>query len=441
MFTVSGLETLAEIRGSSECDGIIRYLQIRGHCPLLRMTADAAAEIAKLPAGSVPVGSLLIRDPISRINERSNSPVGDIFLEDHAAFMVFPAGPRLCIWEIRQRGAPPRLEAFGDEVIEAVRSVVDGRRLRGMKLQWKAAEGIAKRRVVFEGPRLSEAKLSVKPPDYSEVESGAALLLAESEARNLALRIAQVGKVRTADASTESKKEIAESLLSAGILKEEYLILCRQDSHTICTSGAGEDSGVQSGGSLSCAVCGRRLTDEVVHEILALTDLGRSLLNGSKWMMVWITDLLIASGVEIERIGWNPESGQDELDIMLEELGARIFFELKDREFGLGDAYPFAFRVSRYGGAQGVIVTTDKVADEAKKFFREQGSQMRTLVTFLEGADGIGNGLRRVLDRVARQRIGQILAEFMPHLSINLWPLMQQWMDKAERSYINEGKD
>jgi hypothetical protein len=31
-------------------------------------------------------------------------------------------------------------------------------------------------------------------------------------------------------------------------------------------------------------------------------------------------------------------------------LGPRVFFELKDREFGLGDAYPFAIRVGRYGG-------------------------------------------------------------------------------------------
>lgn len=80
-------------------------------------------------------------------------------------------------------------------------------------------------------------------------------------------------------------------------------------------------------------------------------------------------------GILKENIGWNAVAGEDEIDIVTDALGSRIFFELKDREFGLGDAYPFAYRLSRYGGSFGVIVTTDKIADEAKRFFQEQGGK------------------------------------------------------------------
>jgi hypothetical protein len=48
-----------------------------------------------------------------------------------------------------------------------------------------------------------------------------------------------------------------------------------------------------------------------------------------------------------------------------------MFFELKDREFGLGDAYPFVTRMQRYGADGGVIVSTERVADEVKGFIAE----------------------------------------------------------------------
>jgi hypothetical protein len=66
-------------------------------------------------------------------------------------------------------------------------------------------------------------------------------------------------------------------------------------------------------------------------------------------------------------------------------LGPPVFFELKARELGLDDAYPFSNRVSRYSGPFRRIVTTDKVAGEAKKFFDERHSNMRAQIVYVEG--------------------------------------------------------
>ena len=127
--------------------------------------------------------------------------------------------------------------------------------------------------------------------------------------------------------------------------------------------------------------------DELIQDIYALTPSARSLLEGSHWMTLWVTSLLVNSGVQGERIKWNAAAGDDELDIVAEIHGLKVFFELRDREFGLGDAYPFSFRIERYGGDVGVVVTTESVADEADKFFEEQKRRGNTVVSVVDGGE------------------------------------------------------
>lgn len=182
-----------------------------------------------------------------------------------------------------------------------------------------------------------------------------------------------------------------------------------------------------------CTVCGRSFRDEVIQEIYALTGEAKRLLDGSRWMTVWLTELLISAGVERDRIAWNATAGDDEIDIMIDAPGPRVFLELKDREFGLGDAYPFAFRVTRYGGTRGVIVSTDQVASEAKRFFTEQRSNMEAEIEFLEGADAIENGVESLVDRISRSGVNELLGELSGPFGVNLIPIMRSWMDQRAR--------
>ncbi len=151
----------------------------------------------------------------------------------------------------------------------------------------------------------------------------------------------------------------------------------------------------------------------------------------SHWMTIWVTDLLVRAGISKEAIAWNAAAGEDELDIMTDAIGHRVFFELKDREFGLGDAYPFAYRVTRYGGTFGVVVSTDRVADEAKKFFDEQRPNMGTRIEVMEGPpQSIEDGIPMLVDRLSRSGVYQLLYELADPLEINFTPFLQAWMDR-----------
>jgi hypothetical protein len=245
--------------------------------------------------------------------------------------------------------------------------------------------------------------------------------------------LAQLGKVRATDAKLPPK--LVDELLAEQLLRKEYLVLCRKDSRTLCQVENLADLGTVSGGKLTCATCGRKFSEEIVLEIYAGTDAGKRLMTSSRWMTVWLTDLLIQAGVARETIEWSATAGEDEIDIMTDALGLRLFFELKDREFGLGDAYPFAYRVDRYGGSLGVVVSTDKIAEEAEKFFQEQRSKSSVSIDTLAG-DNIQSGLRDLIDRYSRLGVLQLLSDLSGRFGINIVaPIVSKWMEMFAGAY------
>jgi hypothetical protein len=249
------------------------------------------------------------------------------------------------------------------------------------------------------------------------------------------LRLAQVGKARGKEARELAAEQVVAGLLNCGLLVEEFLLTCRQDQHTICVVSAKSDIERSPADSLLCNVCGRRFSEENLQSIYGLTGMAKKLLDGSRWMSVWITELLKGSGVEAPCVKWSLQAGGEELDIMVEAFNSRVFFELKDREFGLGDAYPFVYRVARYGGLMGVVATTEKVSADAKKFFEEEArSPARSFsdIVCLEGPDGIGTGISRTVRDLAFLEVRRALAPVSERTDIDLWPVVRRWLTGLE---------
>ncbi len=276
----------------------------------------------------------------------------------------------------------------------------------------------------------------MSPAEYTQDEEERSTILASAGQRAFILKLAQArGRSRSADAVTDATKDIETSLLSAGLVRREYLVICRQDGHTICTVPDSSELEQSGGASFKCSVCGRGLSNEVLQEILAITDDARKLLDGSRWMQIHVTAILERAGVKRDNIHWGLTSNEDELDISADILGLKAFFELKDREFGLGDAYPFAFRVSRYGGDVGVVVTTDTVAEEARKFFSESpGTATSVPIETLQGLDDAKKSIPRLVDQWSRRAVRQAVAESLSVAPIDLGAVMDVWMEHKGRT-------
>lgn len=283
----------------------------------------------------------------------------------------------------------------------------------------------------FEGRTREEIKLKTTEPNYTSDDVKAAKLLVDLNVREFILRLAQLGKMISKDAINHVKKrETLQHLLSFDLMTEEYLLTCRQDQHTICVVPSKDRLTEKSMASLRCSVCERSFPEENLEIIFTLTDRGKRLLDGSLWMSVWITQLLKESGVKKETIKWRLEAAGEELDILVEDFDSSLFLELKSREFGLGDAYPFTYRISRYRGTFGLVATMDKVSTDAKKFFAGETRQRGypTHIEYLEGSKNIQKGIPKIVKAMAFSQVRRVVQPFSARIGFDLWPIVEHWL-------------
>ena len=432
MFILEGKETGAEVREQAEIESILEALKSDGYKPLLREMLGAGCEAIELPSAAIQVTSLATERRMYHESAEKVSPIGDIMFRDNHLFLIYPKQSKLFAWELRHHTADSAMSAFLEQTESKIKMQLDGRRVRGMNFEWKETKPLVQKPYIRFG-RIRKEKLKMKEPDYSGKELEQANLLVPEDNRNFIFDLAKLGKARSIDAASISDDSIIGSLLDKGIIQKEFLITCRQDSHTLASIFDRGQLESSVGSQFLCTTCGRSFKEELIQEIFALTDDGKLLLDGSKWMTIWITKLLLSSGIPSDKIKWNAAAGEDELDIVVDVMGLRVFFELKDREFGLGDAYPFGFRIERYSGDFGVVVTMDKVASEAKKFFKEQSTRRSGQIKTLENQTEIENNIPKLIDQVSRYAIQRFILGVSEEMGISLLPFVKAWMSNVSQ--------
>jgi hypothetical protein len=125
-------------------------------------------------------------------------------------------------------------------------------------------------------------------------------------------------------------------------------------------------------------------------------------------------------------MAWGAAAGEDEIDITLDLATEKVFFELKDREFGLGDAYPFATRVSRYGADFGVVISTEAVGGEAKTFLSEPRQGVDLMM--VEGHEHIESSVCAILNDISRADVLLAVGDALAVSGLNLRGLLERWM-------------
>ncbi|RQX16378.1 hypothetical protein DDE19_15545 [Micromonospora ureilytica] len=153
-------------------------------------------------------------------------------------------------------------------------------------------------------------------------------------------------------------------------------------------------------------------------------------------MTVWVTKRLVNLGIPLSSIVWNLEDSGEEVDIIIEFMSKLWIFELKDREFGPGDAHPFNYRRVRYGADQAFVITTDKVSADAKRVFgdlaSDQSGRTRTKPpTMIEGLENVEKEIRKHLELAAYQRAVEAL--MMPSMMVGfaLDTVIAEWVPSS----------
>lgn len=309
---------------------------------------------------------------------------------------------------------------FGNVIEQAINESLDGRKTRYMDFNWRELQ--------FESDSVQQVISSIG--DQSEVEFNnaqieerklrAAEALADKERRETLINLSQSGFARESDVivnreDSERVESAMEKLVENGLLNEEYLLECKQTGSPLTRLDTPEKLENDEIGNLRCASCGSAYREENVSKGYLPSDLGRELIGSSHWMEVWVTSRLVDSGVNLDSIYWNMAESGEEIDIAVDVLGQLWIFELKDREFGPGDAYPLNYRQSRYGADRMFIVTTEKVSENAKQVFEEavrESRGSRKEPVYIEGLDETEGILEREINnasiRYASYRLGPL---------------------------------
>jgi len=432
MFIIELREVSAGLRSQEEVDAIVSGVERSGLRPVLRTMVQAAYSAAGVQPRPSDFHAFLGEDRLYRARRDQVPAPGDLFFTPDEAYVLRPSPSKLQVWSIRHHTKEGNAAQVCETITQAARNSFDGRRLRGMDFAWKEAAP-ALRDLEFRSRPRREVRLQSRPAEYTSEEVSQASILSSAPHRDFLIRLAQVrGRARSVDADSEVGSDIPKSLLDANLVTQEYLLICRQDSHTICSLRDRNQLSMEPLGTARCSICGRPFSQELVQDIFALSDDGSRLVAKSHWMTVWVTDLLVASGIPSQAVTWNATSGEDEIDIITDVYGTRVFFELKDRDFGLGDAYPFLYRLERYGGSMGVVISTDHVAEEVKRFLQERQAGVRQApVEVIEEGDSIPSLLPRLVDRISTVPANRIIQEFAEPFGVDPLPLFREWLVRA----------
>lgn len=279
-----------------------------------------------------------------------------------------------------------------------------------------------------------EGRESLEEP--TPAETSAAAVLVDRATRTLAISIKSSGGLLVSDLAKQLPKneqqrvaEIRASLEAQNIVAAEVVVVCKKTHAQTARLPSRDLLPELAAKGLRCA-CGRSVTEESIEEALTITEFGRTLLDGSRWFSVLLLTELLRVGVPIDRILLEHTDGGDELDCIADVSGEVVFFELKDKEFSLGNAYSFGAKIGILRPRHPVIVTSEYVGNDAKEHFQRAqmagggGNARRRAypfndpdapeqVRYIEGIDALRPGVEELVSEIYTRDAVGILAEVL----------------------------
>jgi len=323
--------------------------------------------------------------------------------------------------------------------------------LQNLKTLANEVFGVSLQRFSFSSGRLNDLKAEgrISPTAPSKEQLAGAHVLQDRAARTLAIAIKSSGGLLVRDLAKQLPQdvrdrtdELQKTLQGAGLIDAEIVIVC---SKTQAQTGRVPSRAVLeelSKKGLKCA-CGRPIINERIEEALAVTDLGRDLLDGSRWFTLQVLHELENIGIPLDRTLIDQQAGGDELDLIVDISGELVFFELKDKEFNLGNAYSFGAKIGIVRPEFPVIVTTEYVGKDAKEHFQraklaggdssyeiidtdaDEYSAQGHAIRYIEGIDNLRQDLMALTSEIYIGDAARILGSVLPMVSLDSHSLLR----------------
>jgi hypothetical protein len=287
-----------------------------------------------------------------------------------------------------------------------------------------------------------EGRAAPAPPSLKETDAVRALT--DRSTRSLAQAIKSSGGLLVGDLSKQlppearnQTDEIRRSLESKELIEKELVVICKKSQSQIARVPSREALQSMSRQGLKCA-CGRSVSDENVEEVVSVTDLGRVLLDGSRWLTLLLLEELQCVGVPLDDTLIEQQVGGDEVDCLAVVSGEFVFFELKDKDFNLGNAYSFGAKIGILRPDHAIILTTQKVGTDARDHFErahlarkarkgmdfELSSDQSPQLRYVEGLEHLPAVLQEFAGEIYSQDARRVLSRVLPFATIDAEALL-----------------
>ena len=253
-----------------------------------------------------------------------------------------------------------------------------------------------------------------KKSDFSEADIAAASLLEDAAVLELATTVKRAGGMLLTDFREQELPKLnpqaADRLLESPLVERTKVLICRKTSKMLARVPSSETVSELSRLGATCASCSRPFGEEKIDELVVPTDRAKELIDHSTWMVALLADRLRAIGVFEDQILFEFQEGTHEVDALVDLEGELIMFELKDREFGMGDAYALSGRLAKYKADYTVIITTKKVAPEVREYFQQ--IKPETTLSYVEGLSNLTPLLTQLALAIRSEKCISVLRRF-----------------------------
>jgi len=385
--------------------------------PLVQPTLETPAAILGVATDML---SRRPRGPESVVNVRATTVDGEVFTDGESLLALRVV--KVPHSEFRPRQARPLTETSSEAQygldISWIGPCWDSPSLSTVLSAVERVLGVVPSPFFYPSKRFGELKEegreSPAPPSPDELR--ASELLCDRDIRTLALAIKASGGLLVRDVPKQLPPEarerhdvLTESLKSAHLVDSEIVVVCSKTQAQVTRAPSRELLSDLSLKGLKCA-CGRSLIDERIEEALAITELGRSLLDKARWLTLLVVRELETVGVSRDAVLIEQTVGGDEIDCLANISGELALFELKDKEFNLGNAYSFGAKIGIIRPEHPVIVTTEHVGNDAKEHFvraRSSGASRGEPeepgeIEYIEGVQNLRKGVEDLVSGIYR---------------------------------------
>ena len=229
----------------NEMENLIVFLRNKGYSPVIRNMIINIYNIVNLPLPDETEITKIIEDGDSykfpRYMYMLSNVIGDIFIKDSSIYTIIPlGGERVQVSTIGNEIVESKKPELLKEIEDAIKARFDGRRVRGMDFEWKQEAIFSQKSLRNQSHDMNEEseddkKMKYTVPSYESEDIKIADLIENKEIRQFLIKLAQLKKITSKDVNDTINMEKIENLRSLDLIKEEKLITCKQDQHTICT--------------------------------------------------------------------------------------------------------------------------------------------------------------------------------------------------------------